>query len=106
MAIINQFDKRTGVTYVYESRSVWVPELKQSRAKRTLIGKRDPETGEIIATAKRGKKDDRNAGHNDEYHEKLKLLLRQQKEATDQLNKVSRELDRINSDLNKLLNSR
>ena len=57
MAIINQFDKRTGVTYVYESRSVWVPELKQSRAKRTLIGKRDPETGEIIATAKRGKKD-------------------------------------------------
>ena len=36
MAIINQFDKRSGITYVYESISYWDKEKKQPRAKRTL----------------------------------------------------------------------
>ena len=50
MAIIKQFDKRSGITYVYESISYYDKEKKCSRAKRTLIGKLDPETGEIIPT--------------------------------------------------------
>lgn len=56
MAIINQLDKRTGTTYVYESTSYWDKEKKQARSKRTLIGKRDPNTWEIIPTDGRGKK--------------------------------------------------
>ncbi|NDL68874.1 IS1634 family transposase [Anaerotalea alkaliphila] len=56
MAIINQFDKRSGITYVYESTSYWDKEKQQPRAKRKLIGKRDPATGEIIPTDGRGKK--------------------------------------------------
>lgn len=56
MAIVNQHDKRSGNTYVYESVSYWDKEKQQPRAKRTLIGKRDPATGEIIATDGRGKK--------------------------------------------------
>ncbi len=56
MAIINQYDKRSGITYVYESISYWDREKKQPRAKRKLIGKRHPETGEIIPTDGRGKK--------------------------------------------------
>lgn len=56
MAIINQFDKRSGITYVYESISYWDKDKQQSRAKRTLIGKRDPLTNEIIPTDGRGKK--------------------------------------------------
>lgn len=56
MAIINQHDKRTGITYVYESVSYWDKDKQQPRAKRTLIGKRDPETGEILPTDGRGKK--------------------------------------------------
>ena len=56
MAIINQFDKRSGITYVYESISYWDKEKKQPRAKRTLIGKRDSNTGEIIPTDGRGRK--------------------------------------------------
>lgn len=56
MAIINQFDKRSGITYVYESKSYWDREKQQARSKRTLIGKRDPETGEIISTDGRGKR--------------------------------------------------
>jgi hypothetical protein len=56
MAIIHQHDKRSGITYAYESTSYWDKEKKQSRAKRKLIGRVDPETGEIIPTDGRGKK--------------------------------------------------
>lgn len=55
MAIIKQFDKRAGITYVYESKSYYDKEKKCSRAKRTLIGKIDPDTGEIIPTDGRNK---------------------------------------------------
>lgn len=55
MAIIKQFDKRTGITYVYDSKAYYDKEKKCSRAKRTLIGKLDPATGEIIPTDGRNK---------------------------------------------------
>lgn len=55
MAIIKQFDKRSGITYVYESKSYYDKEKKCSRAKRTLIGKLDPDTGELIPTDGRNK---------------------------------------------------
>ena len=57
MAIVYQHDKRTGNTYAYESISHWDKEKKMSRAKRTLIGRVDPVTGEIVPTDGRGKKD-------------------------------------------------
>lgn len=50
MAVIKQFDKRSGITYIYESTSVWDKEKKQSRSKRRLIGRLDEKTGDIIAT--------------------------------------------------------
>lgn len=56
MAIIKQHDKRTGITYVYESKAYWDSEKKMSRAKRTLIGRLDPETGEVIPTDGRNRK--------------------------------------------------
>ena len=55
MAIIKQFDKRSGQTSVYDSKSYYDKEKKCSRAKRTLIGKLNPETGEIIPTDGRNK---------------------------------------------------
>ena len=56
-AIIHAKDKRSGITYVYESKAYWDKEKKQSRAKRTLIGRLDEETGEIIPTDGRNRKD-------------------------------------------------
>ena len=53
MAIVRQHDKRSGITYAYESISHWDKEKKQSRAKRTLIGRVDDSTGEIIPTKAR-----------------------------------------------------
>lgn len=57
MAIIYQHDKRSGLTYAYESHSFWDKEKRMSRAKRTLIGRVDSETGEIVPTDGRGRKD-------------------------------------------------
>ncbi len=56
MAIIKQYHKDTDTTYVYESISYWDEEKKQSRSKRRVIGKLDPETGEIVPTGRRGRK--------------------------------------------------
>ena len=56
VAIVNQLDKRSGITYVYESVSYWDKEKKQPRSKRTLIGRLDPETGNIVPTDGRGKR--------------------------------------------------
>lgn len=53
MAIVYQTNKKTGIKYVYESVSYWDKDRKQSRAKRTCIGRIDTETGEIIPTRKR-----------------------------------------------------
>lgn len=56
MAIIRQYHKDTDTTYVYESTSYWDVEKQQSRSKRKLLGKVDPQTGELIPTGKRGRK--------------------------------------------------
>jgi len=52
-AIVYQTNKKTGVTYVYESVSFWDKKKQQSRAKRRCIGKLDLETKQIIPTTKR-----------------------------------------------------
>lgn len=56
MGIIKNKDKRSGITYVYESKSYWDKDKNQSRSKRTLIGRLDEVTGEIIPTDGRCKK--------------------------------------------------
>jgi hypothetical protein len=55
-SIVFQKDKRSGITYAYESVSYWDKEKKQSRAKRTLIGRLDEQTGKIVPTDGRGRK--------------------------------------------------
>jgi len=56
VAIVYQTDKRSGITYAYRSVSYWDKEKKQSRARRTLVGRVDKETGEIIPTDGRNRK--------------------------------------------------
>lgn len=56
MAQVKQFDKRSGITYVYESKAYWDKEKHQSRCTRTLIGRFAPDTGEVLATDGRGRK--------------------------------------------------
>lgn len=77
MAIIKQYDKRSGITYAYESHSYWDPEKKMTRAKRKLIGRVDPETGEIIPTDGRNrKKKDPAAQETKDYKKLYEKLLK------------------------------
>jgi hypothetical protein len=48
-------NKARNVTYVYESESYWDREKKQPRSRRRLVGKVDPETGEVVPTGPRGR---------------------------------------------------
>lgn len=101
MAIIFQHDKRTGITYAYDSKSYYDREKKCSRAKRTLIGRVDPETNEIIPTdgRNRGAKSKKevtsvSASDKDARIHELENLVRQLEL---QVTALRRELDRVNS---------
>lgn len=56
MSIIYAYDKRVDITYAYDSQSYYDPVKKQSRSKRHLVGRVDPNTGEIVPTGKKGQK--------------------------------------------------
>ena len=71
MAIIKQFDKRSGITYVYESHSYWDKEKKMTRAKRTLIARLDPESVEVIPTDGRNRKAKEKAAEEEPDYKKL-----------------------------------
>ncbi|KKS22146.1 MAG: Transposase IS4 family protein, partial [candidate division WWE3 bacterium GW2011_GWA1_41_8] len=45
---VHHLNKKTGVSYVYESVSYWDKEKQQSRSKQVCIGKIDPVTGDLI----------------------------------------------------------
>lgn len=45
---VNHVNKKTGVTYVYESVSYWNKEKKQSRNRQICVGKIDPATGQLV----------------------------------------------------------
>ena len=47
---IHHLNKKTGVTYVYESVSHWDKEKKQARSTQVCIGKLDKETGAFISS--------------------------------------------------------
>ena len=56
MAILKQTNKRTGLTYAYESHSYRDPETHKPKSRRRLIGRVDDVTGEIIPTRGRRRK--------------------------------------------------
>lgn len=62
MAIVKQKNKKTGLTYAYESHSYRDPVTHQPKSKRRLIGRVDDVTGEIIPTRTSRRKDDADPG--------------------------------------------
>jgi hypothetical protein len=97
MTHINQYDKRTGTTYVYESESYWDKEKQQPRSRRKLIGKLDEQTGEIIPTDGRGKKRTQNskpASDDTALCDELKLKLKEKELLIHQLTEENRVLEK------------
>ena len=100
MAIIKQLDKRSGITYVYDSKSYYDKEKKCSKAKRTLIGKLDPETGEIIPTDGRNKgaKSKPDSSSPEVNRDKrIQELEDENRQLKLQITALKKELNRINS---------
>lgn len=103
MAIIKQYHKDTDTTYVYESISYWDEEKKQSRSKRRVIGKLDPETGEIIPTGKRGRKSKEISAPSDGVSQDLPQMYEESqariKELTLAIDKKDLEIARLQKEL-------
>ena len=60
MSISKSYNKQNGVTYVYEVyENHWNKEKKRPESRRRLIGKIDPETGEIVPTSRAKKRADK-----------------------------------------------
>jgi len=110
MVLINQHDKRTGITYVYESESYWDKEKRQPRSKRKLIGKLDEQTGEIIPTDGRGKKrtETKKPASNDNLDtalcEELKLKLNEKELLIHQLTVKNKTLEKEQASILKAIN--
>ena len=106
-SIVHQYDKRSGITYAYESTSYYDKEKKQPRAKRKLIGRVDPITGKIVPTNGRkstAKTDSVPAGSS--MKEKYNLLKQQcadKDEKISELNNVILSLRKENKRLTDLI---
>jgi hypothetical protein len=97
MAIVYQFDKRVGITYAYQSISCRDKVTKQPRSKRTLMGRVDPQTGEIIPT------DGRHRGGRKDNSVDLRIFSRKSYGAAYLLDSIGEEPD-ITEDLIPFLN--
>lgn len=84
MTLLKVLDKKRNITYVYESKSEWDKEKKQSKSTRKLIGKIDPKTGEIVKTGPRGRKKSRRKTTSEKKPNYKKLYLDVQAEIKEQ----------------------
>ena len=91
MSIVYQKDKRSGITYAYESKAYWDKEKKQSRAKRTLLGRVDPQTGEIVPTDGRNRKARKKVSDEEQDYKALYEKLQKKCESQEILIKALQE---------------
>ena len=105
MSIVKSKNKKTGVTYVYESTSYWDKEKQQPRAHRRLIGKIDEETGDIIPTGKSGRRDPNGVAKPIEQvlDDTIQDLKEQVYEQKFQIEKLSAENDALKKKNEKIL---
>lgn len=100
MSIVKMHNKKTGITYVYESESYWDKEKQQPRNRRKLIGKIDPETGEIVPTGGPGRKPrsatmvaEQHDAPEGSGHEDLKAIIDRQDREISELKKKVKGLE-------------
>ena len=103
-SIVKHTDKRSGITYAYESVSYWDKEKKQPRNKRRLIGRVDPETGDIVPTDGRGKSRSPYGKKDETPEEKILSELKGMKasELKKEIVRLRMELDQTKQKLKKL----
>lgn len=95
MAIVYQHDKRSGITYAYESVSYYDKEIKHSRSKRTLIGRVDPITKEIVPTDGRNKKRTPKDPKKEATAKQVKQLTEENLQLREQVKSLTKEIARL-----------
>lgn len=112
MSIVRHTDKKTGITYVYESESYWDKEKQQPRNRRKLIGKLD-DNGQVVPTGKRGrrKKEPEGTAKTDGLEQELLDCRRELGEANKKIleqemliGKLQKEKRTVQAGLAKILN--
>jgi len=81
MSISKSYNKQNGVTYVYEVlENHWDKEKKRPQSKRKLIGKIDPDTGEIVPTSRKKKSinDDVSPDYRSKYVDATQKIAQQE----------------------------
>ncbi len=104
MSLVKCRDKRTGITYVYESESYWDKEKKQPRARRKLIGKIDEETGEIVPTDGRGRKRKTQKTETDVSQENLSDCKAQLEQKDAQISELTEENRQLKEKMDTIIN--
>lgn len=115
MAIV-KYKNQSGITYAYESTSIWDPAKKQSRPKRKYLGRVDEKTGEIVSTTGKRGRPRKNAMHEEtpelaaipnavdqEQHQRVLSTLAQANKAIARLENENTVLLQQNMQLKKLL---
>ena len=97
MGIVYQKDKRSGITYAYESKAVWDKEKKQSRATRRLIGRLNEETGEIVPTDGRCRK--RSPSYDPSAENGSETFPRTLKECREEISRLRKENAQLKAEL-------
>lgn len=96
MSIVLQHDSRANVTYAYHNIVIWDKVSKKQSTSRILIGKLDPETGEIVkSSGKRRKKQIDEAVIDAEIAEYNKKIREKKKLEQDILSDSSTELQTL-----------
>ena len=95
MSLIYVQPKGRTVTYVYESKSHWDSDKKQSRATQHLVGKLDPKTGKIVKTSTRGRKKSRHKEAEVTVSEKKPNYKKLYEEATSTIFAQNVEIDQL-----------
>lgn len=102
MAILYQYNKANGVTYVYDAQSYYVPSLHQSRKKKRLIGKLDPASGEVVPTGPRGRPRKKPIEPGEAKEAKLKPEMSELEAAKKRLTECAQTIDQLSKTVSDL----
>ena len=110
MSIVYTWDPRSQCTYVYEQESHYDPITKQSRPKRTYLGRLDPETGTYSKVGKRGRRSKSsepisgNDAGSSESGSRESALIQENQELKKELDQLRKQQKMILESLQSLIN--
>lgn len=96
MSITKSTNKKTGITYVFESHSYWDKEKKAPRNTKKIIGKIDPKTGQMVPTRKRKRNSSESSEkHNTKYQAFYEEALSEIKQKDEEIRHLKQEISTL-----------